>query len=84
MSNQTVLKKDSTKDRKPGVNQTNKKNITPDKVAEKKQKAPTKKSSALLAASVGRSAVNQVKSGSSRDGRGSSGGANVWAVNSYD
>jgi hypothetical protein len=83
MANKTVLKKDSTKDSKPGVNQANKKNITPDKVAEKKQKIPTKKSSALVAA-IGCSAVNQVKTDYSRDSRRSSGLENVWAVNSYD
>jgi hypothetical protein len=84
MANKTILKKDSTKDSKPGVNQANKMNITPDKVAGKKQKTPTKKSSVFLAASVGRSAVNQVKADSSRDGRRSSGLQNIWAVNSYD
>lgn len=84
MTNKTVLKRDSTKDSKPSVNQANKKNITPDKVAGKKQKTPTKKSSALVAGYAGRSAVNQVKADSSSDGRVSSGLANEWAVNSYD
>ncbi len=84
MANKTVLKKDSLKDSKPSVNQVNKKNIAPDEVAEKKKKTSTKKSSALVAASVGRSAVNQVKANSSRDGRVSNGLENAWAVNSYD
>jgi hypothetical protein len=84
MANKEVLKNDSTKDSKPGVNQVNKKSMAPDKVAEKKQKTPTKKSPPLVAASGGRSAVNQVKVNSSKDGRGSGGLANKWAVNSYD
>ncbi len=84
MANKTVLKKDSTKDSKPSVNQVNKKSIAPDKVAEKKQKTPIKKSSGIVAGAVGRSAVNQVKANSSRDVRGSSGLANTGTIISYD
>ncbi len=84
MANKTVLKKDSTKDGESSVNQVNKKSIAPDKVANKKQKTPTKKSSALVAASAGRSALNAVKANSSRDVRGSSGLANTGTIISYD
>ncbi len=84
MANKTVLKKDSTKESKPGVKQVNKKSVAPDKVADKKQKTAPKKSSALVAASVGRSAVNQVKATSSKDVRGSSGLANTGTIISYD
>ena len=88
MSNKTVLKQnlkpEGTKANKPGVNQKDKNNIVPDKVAEKKQKTKTKKSSALVAASVGRSAVDAVKATSSRDVRGSSGLANTGTIISYD
>lgn len=34
MANNTALKKDSTKESKPGVNQLNKKSIAPNKAAE--------------------------------------------------
>jgi hypothetical protein len=88
MSNKTVLKEnlkpEETKASKPGVNQIDKKNIAPDKVAEKKQKKSPKKSSALLAGSMGRSAVDRVKTDSSRDVRGSSGLANTGTIISYD
>ena len=88
MSNKTALKEnlkpEETKATKPGVNQIDKKNITPDKVAAKKQKTPPKKSSALLAASMGRSAIDAVKANSSRDVRGSSGLANTGTIISYD
>lgn len=88
MSNKTVLKQnlksESRKATKPGVNQKDKKNLTPDKVGEKKQIKSTKKSSALVAASVVRSAVNAVKATSSRNVRGSSGLANTGTIISYD
>ena len=84
MANKTVLKKDSTKDSKPSLNQVNKKSISPDKVADKKQKTPPKNSSGIVADVVGRSAVNQVKSNSSRDVRGSNGLANTGTIISYD
>lgn len=45
---------------------------------------PLKKSSALLAASRGRSAVDAVNAHSSRDVRGSSGLANTGTIISYD
>ncbi len=88
MSNKTALKKnvkpEDIKATKPGVNQIDKKNSAPDKVAEKKQKKPTKKSSALIAASLGRSAVDAMKANSSKDVRGSSGLANTGTIISYD
>ncbi len=84
MANKTVLKKDNTKESKPNVNQVDKKSITPSKVADKNQKTQSKKSSAFVAAAVGRSAVNQVKANSSRDVRGSSGLANTGTIISYD
>ena len=84
MANKTVLKIDSRKESKPTVNQANKKSIAPDKVADKKQKIPIKKSSGIVADAVGRSAVNQVKANSSRDVRGSSGLANTGTIISYD
>lgn len=88
MANKTVLKEnlkpEDTKATKPGVNKIDKKNIAPDKVAHKKQKIPTKKSSALVAASAGRSALDAVKANSSRDVRGSSGLANTGTIISYD
>jgi hypothetical protein len=84
MANKTVLKKDSTKESKPSVNQGNNKNTAPDKVADKKQKTPIKKSSGIVAGAVGRSAVDAVKGNSSRDVRGSSGLANTGTIISYD
>jgi len=74
MANKTVLKKESTKESKPSVKLINK----------KKQKTPQKKSSALLAGDVGRSAVNQVKANSSKDIKGSSGLANTGTNISYE
>ena len=84
MANKTVLKKDSTKETKPAVNQVSNKNIAPDKVPDKKQKTPIKKPSGIVAAAVGRSAVDAVKGNSSRDVRGSSGLANTGTIISYD
>ncbi len=87
MANKTELQKDGVNETKPGVNPIDKndeKNIMPEKVAEKKQKKPSKKSSALLAASLGRSAVDAVKANSSKDVRGSSGLANTGTIISYD
>ena len=84
MANKTVLKKGSTKESKPSVDQVKKQNIAPVKVADKKQKIPTKKSSGIVAAAAGRSAVDAVKGNSSRDVRGSSGLANTGTIISYD
>jgi hypothetical protein len=84
MANKTVLKKDSTKESKPSVNQVNKQNIAPNKVADKKQKTQPKKSSGIVTDAVWRSAVNQVKANSSRDVKGSSGLANTGTIISYD
>ena len=84
MANKTILKKDSTKESKPSVDQNTKKNITPDKVADKKQKTPIRKSSGIVAGAVGRSAIDAVKGNSSRDVRKSSGLANTGTIISYD
>lgn len=88
MSNKTALKENAKpediKATKPGVNQIDKKNMAPNKVTKNKQKNSTKKSSALIAASLGRSAVKQVKANSSKDVRGSSGLANTGTFISYD
>ena len=87
MENKKVLQKNDVNKSKPGVNPIDKKdtgNIIPEKATEKKQKKPLKKSSALLAASMGRSAVDAVDAHSSRDVRGSSGLADTGPVISYD
>ena len=87
MTNKKVLPKNEVNKIKPGVNPVDKKdakNIMPEKVAEKKQKKPLKKSSALLAASKARSAVGEVGAHSSKDVRGSSGLANTGTIISYD
>ena len=69
MANKTELKKDGINKGKP---------------SEKKTKKAGKKSSALVASSVGRSAVDAVKAHSSKDVRGSSGLANTGTIISYD
>jgi hypothetical protein len=69
MAKKTELKKDDINKSKP---------------AEKKLKKPMKKSSGLVAASAGRSAVDAVKARSSKDVRGSSGLANTGTIISYD
>jgi hypothetical protein len=84
MANKTVLKTDSTKESKPAVTQVNNKNITPEKVPTKIKKTPKKKSSALVAASMGGSALDAVKAHSSKDVRGTSGLANTGPFVSYD
>ncbi len=84
MTNKIVLKNDSTKETKPTANQGNNKSTPPDKVADKKKKTPIKKSSGIVGAAVGRSAVDAVKGNSSRDVRGSSGLANTGTIISYD
>jgi hypothetical protein len=84
MANKSVSNKASKKESKPGVNEVNKKNNAPGKIADKKQKTPPKKPSGILADAVGRSAVNQVKANSSRDVRGSSGLGNTGTIISYD
>jgi hypothetical protein len=87
MENKKVLQKNSVNKIKPGATPIDKKdtrNIMPEKVAEKKQKKPLKRSSALVAASMGRSAVDAVNARSSKDVRGSSGLANTGTIISYD
>jgi hypothetical protein len=87
MKNKTALQKDDTDKMKPGITSIEKKdtgNILPEKVAEKKQRKRVKKSSALLAASMGRSTVDAVEPHSSKDLRGSSGLANTGTIISYD
>ena len=69
MANKTELKNDGINKGKP---------------SEKKTKKVAKKSSALIAASAGRSAVDAVKAHSSKDVRGSSGLANTGTIISYD
>lgn len=69
MPNKTVLKKDDTSKSKP---------------AEKKQKNPVKKSTGIVASSVGSSAVDAVKARSSKDVRGGSGLANTGTIISYE
>jgi hypothetical protein len=76
MANKSVSNKASKKESKPGVNEVNKKNNAPGKIADKKQKTPPKKPSGILAEAVGRS--------SSRDVRGSSGLGNTGTIISYD
>jgi hypothetical protein len=75
MENKKVVQKNTVNKIKPGVTPVDK------KFAGKK---PLKKSSALLAASKGRSAMNAVDAHSSRDVRGSSGLANTGTIISYD
>ncbi len=87
MANKKVVQKEGVSKVKSGVNPGDKKDtkdIMPEKIAGKKQKKPSKKSSALLAASLGRSAVDAVKPHSSKDVRGSSGLANTGTIISYD
>ena len=77
MSNKTAvkdnLKSKKIQSNKPGLNQINKKNNTVTKVGAKKEKKLSGKSSALVAASLGRGAVDHVKAGSRGDMSGSSG-----------
>jgi len=81
MSNKTALKdnlkSEKIKSNKPVVK------ITPDKVGEKKQKKLPGKSSALVAAPLGRSAVDHVKAGSRGEMSGFSGLANTGPNTSY-
>ncbi len=87
MANKKVVQENVVNKMKPITNPIDKKetgNIMPEKVAEKKQKKPSKKSSALLAASKGRSAVDAIDAHSSKDVRGSSGLANTGTIISYD
>ena len=81
MSNKTALK-DNLKSEKIKSN-TPVVKITPNKVGEKKQKKLPGKSSALVAASLGRSAVDHVKASSRGDMSGSSGLANTGPNTSY-
>ncbi len=82
MSNKTALK-DNLKSEKIKPNKPVAK-ITPDKVEKKKQKKLPGKSSALVAASLGRSAVDHVKAVSRGDVSGSSGLANTGPYVSYE
>ena len=87
MENKKVVQKDSINKVKPGVNPIDKKdtkNTMPEKVEEKKQKKPMKKSSGFVPSAIGRSAVDAVNAHSSRDVRGSSGLANTGTIISYD
>ncbi len=84
MAIKTTLKKDNIKDTKPNVNAVSNKNVSPGKVADKKQKTVSKKSSGIVPDAVGRSAVNHVKANSSRDVRGSNDLANTGTIISYD
>ena len=81
MSNKTALKdnlkSEKIKSNKPVVK------ITANKVGETKQKKLPGKSSALVAASMGRSAVDHVKASSRGDMSGSSGLANTGPDTSY-
>ena len=87
MKNKKVLQTNGVNKMKPDVTPIDKKDTKKtmsEKVAEKKQKKPLKKSSALIAASIGRSAVDTVNAHSSKDVRGSSGLANTGTIISYD
>ncbi|MEO7044464.1 MAG: hypothetical protein ABI091_04105 [Ferruginibacter sp.] len=87
MANKTVVPKSGVSKTKPAVVAMDKKdtkNTVPQKVAETKQKKPTKKPSSIVASAVGASAVNAVMARSSRDVRGSSGLSNTGTVISYD
>ncbi len=87
MANKTVIQKDGINKTKPSLNPNGKndmKKIMSEKVAEITRKKPMKKSSALLAASMGHSSVDAVKPHSSKDVRGSSGLANTGTIISYD
>ncbi len=75
MANKKVVQKNTVNKINPSVTPIDK------KVSGKK---PLKKSSALLAASRGRSAVDAVNAHSSRDVRGNSGLANTGTIISYD
>ncbi len=66
-------------------NSNQKKSVTPiDKKDNQSIKKTSKKSSALLAASKGRSAVDHVKATTNKDVRGSSGLANTGPFVSYE
>ncbi|HEV8079366.1 MAG TPA: hypothetical protein VGP43_01540 [Chitinophagaceae bacterium] len=69
--------KKETSNQKKGVTQI-------DKKGNQSIKKTSKKSSALLAASKGRSAVDNVKAASGKDVRGSSGLANTGPFVSYE
>lgn len=87
MANKTVVTKSSVSKTKPAVNAIDTKvtkSTMPQKVAETKQKKPTKKPSSIVASAVGASAVDAAMARSSRDVRGSSGLSNTGTVISYD
>lgn len=87
MENKKVVQKNGVNKIEPGVIPIDKKdtrNIMPEKVVEKKHRKRMKESSALLAASMGRSAVDAVDAHSSKAVRGASGLANTGTIISYD
>ncbi len=87
MENKKVLQKNDVNKIKTGVTPIDKKdtrNLMPEKPTQKKQRKRMKKSSALLAASMGRSAVDAVDARSSKEVRGSSGLTNTGTIISYD
>jgi hypothetical protein len=87
MTKKTVVEKGSISGTDPIVNSNDKKDKSstiPEKGAGKKKKTQLKKSSAFLAESVERSAVDAVEAHSSKDVRGSSGLANTGTIISYD
>jgi hypothetical protein len=83
MANKKLVQKKTNSGLTPGDKKI-KGNAIPQKVAEEQQKKPLKKSSALIAASMARSAVDAVNANSSKDVRGSSGLANTGTIISYD
>ena len=87
MKNKKVLQTNGVNKMKPDVTSIDKedtKKTMPEKAAEKKQKKPLKKSSALIAASMSRSAFDAVEAHSSKDLGASSDVANTGTVISYD
>lgn len=87
MANKKVILKATVNADKTAVTPLDKKvkgNAMPEKAPVEKPKKQVKKSSALLAASKGRSAVDAVSAHSSKDVRGSSGLANTGTIISYD
>ena len=87
MKNKKVLQTNGVNKMKPGVTPIDKKDTKktmPEKVAEKKQKKPLKKSSGFVPSSIGTSAVDAVDAHSSKDLRASSDIANTGTIISYD
>jgi len=87
MTNNKQLKKNEPNESSPNVNKIDEKGekkVTSDKIAEKKKKVSPKKSSALVAASLGRSAVDAVQPNSGQDVKGTSDLANTGPFVSYE